>query len=215
MPRPLATGRRKIERTSDPSSAVFLSYASQDTEAAARLAQALRAAGIEVWFGQSELRGGDVWDAAIRRQIKACALFVTIISNNTHARGEGYFRLEWKLAGDRSHLMAADQPFLVPVVVDNVPDADPSVPERFREVQWTKLAQGDTPPAFVERIKRLLEWGVTPSRIAAEPAALADFKTSVPGVATITQIKKWIQPGADLSGYEPVYDGLRLAGVAD
>jgi hypothetical protein len=32
-----------------------------------------------------------------------------IISRNTHARGEGYFRLEWKLAIDRSHLIASDK----------------------------------------------------------------------------------------------------------
>ena len=98
----------------DAKQAVFLSYAKQDAAAAARICDALRAAGIEVWFDQSELRGGDAWDAAIRRQIKSCALMVPIISRNTQERAEGYFRLEWKLAIDRSHLMSADRPFLVP-----------------------------------------------------------------------------------------------------
>ena len=42
----------------DPGKGVFLSYASQDAEAAQNLCNALRAAGIEVWFDQSELRGG-------------------------------------------------------------------------------------------------------------------------------------------------------------
>ena len=42
----------------EPSHAVFLSYASQDAEAAQRICEALRAGGIEVWFDQSELRGG-------------------------------------------------------------------------------------------------------------------------------------------------------------
>jgi len=41
--------------------AVFLSYASQDAEAARRIYDTLRGAGLEVWFDQSELRGGDVW----------------------------------------------------------------------------------------------------------------------------------------------------------
>ena len=86
----------------EPSQAVFLSYASQDAQAAQRIAQALRASGIEVWFDQSELRGGDVWDQSIRRQIRTCALFIPIVSRHTHARAEGYFRLEWKLAVDRS-----------------------------------------------------------------------------------------------------------------
>jgi hypothetical protein len=51
----------------DPGKAVFLSYASQDAEAAQNLCNVLRAAGIEVWFDQSELRGGDAWDASIRK----------------------------------------------------------------------------------------------------------------------------------------------------
>jgi TIR domain-containing protein len=47
---------------SAPAGAVFLSYASQDAEAAKRICDALRSAGIEVWSDQSELRGGDAWD---------------------------------------------------------------------------------------------------------------------------------------------------------
>lgn len=138
------------------SKAVFLSYAAQDAEAAQRLCATLRDAGIEVWFDQSELRGGDAWDAAIRKQIKACALFIPLISANSQARSEGYFRLEWKLAVDRSHLMAADKAFLLPVVVDAIQDHDARVPDKFREVQWTSLVAGDISPAFVERVLRLL-----------------------------------------------------------
>ncbi len=69
--------------------AVFLSYASQDAEIARRIADALRAAGLEVWFDQSELRGGDAWDASIRKRIKDCMLFVPVISKNTESRSEG------------------------------------------------------------------------------------------------------------------------------
>ena len=136
--------------------AVFLSYASQDAEAAQKLCHALRVAGIEVWFDQSELRGGDAWDASIRKQIKNCALFIPVISRNTQARDEGYFRLEWKLAVDRSHLMRANRPFLVPVVIDDISEQDEHVPDRFREVQWTRLPQGADMEAFVEHVHRLL-----------------------------------------------------------
>jgi hypothetical protein len=101
--------------------AVFLSYASQDAEAARRICDALRGAGIEVWFDKSELRGGDAWDRSIREQINECGLFVPVISGNAHARTEGYFRFEWKLAIDRSHRMAPDQAFLLPVVIDDTP----------------------------------------------------------------------------------------------
>jgi hypothetical protein len=141
---------------STPSRAVFLSYASEDASAAQRIAEALRAAGIEVWFDREELRGGDVWDQTIRKQIKACALVIPVISRHTHERREGYFRLEWKLAADRSNLMSATRAFLVPVVIDDTREDDEEVPERIREVHWTRLPAGETPPAFVERVNRLL-----------------------------------------------------------
>jgi TolB-like protein/tetratricopeptide (TPR) repeat protein len=148
--------RDSPNRASTPTGAVFLSYALQDAEAARKICDALRAAGIEVWFDQSALRGGDVWDQTIRRQIRTCALFIPVISKNTHDRDEGYFRLEWKLAVDRCHLMAADKAFLLPVVIDDMRDDDERVPERFRDVQWTRLPAGETPPGFVERVRSLL-----------------------------------------------------------
>jgi TIR domain len=91
---------------SDAGKAVFLSYASQDAQAAGRICDALRASGVEVWFDRSELRGGDTWDALIRRQIKGCYLFAPIISANTQSREEGYFRREWKIAVDRTNSRA-------------------------------------------------------------------------------------------------------------
>ena len=165
--------------------AVFLSYATEDAEAAQRICAALRAASIEVWFDQSELRGGDVWDAAIRNQIKACALFVPLISMHSRARVEGYFRLEWKLAVDRSHLMAAEKPFLVPVVIDGINEADARVPDRFREVQWTRLPGGETPPEFVQRIRRLLVPVEDPfDSPAPRPGTVRQSLSSSSGAAT-------------------------------
>src|SRR5436853_3806656 len=90
--------------------AVFLSYAREDTGAARRIADALRAFGVEVWFDQSELRGGDAWDAKIRKQIRECALFLPVISAVTQSRGEGYFRREWNLGVDRTRDMAHGVP---------------------------------------------------------------------------------------------------------
>ncbi len=162
---------------STPTGAVFLSYASQDAESAQRICAALRSAGVEVWFDQSELRGGDAWDQSIRKQIKTCALFLPVISHTTHDRREGYFRLEWKLAIDRCHLMDAEMAFLLPVVIDDTRDDDERVPERFREVQWTRLPGGVTPAAFVERVWRLLS-----GKLSQEPTAVA--ATRVPAAPT-------------------------------
>jgi hypothetical protein len=95
--------------------AVFLSYASQDADAASRICQTLREAGIEVWLDQSELRGGDAWDAAIRKQIKACALFCRSSRRIRALVPKGISVLNGSLQVDRSHLMAAERAFLLPL----------------------------------------------------------------------------------------------------
>ena len=149
-----------------PLKAVFLSYAHEDADTARRIAEALRGEGIEVWLDESALRGGEAWDASIRRQIRDCALFVPIISARTQARKEGYFRLEWKLADERSHLIAEGEPFVLPVVADGTKERDALVPKSFLNVQWSWLPNGDVPPAFVTRVQRLLG-----AAAVAEPAS--------------------------------------------
>jgi TolB-like protein/Flp pilus assembly protein TadD len=141
---------------SESSQAVFISYASEDAAAAERIATALSSAGIEVWFDKSELRGGDAWDRQIREQIHECRLFMPIISAHTEARIEGYFRREWKLAVDRTHDLSERVAFLIPVVIDSTSEQKADVPEAFRHVQWTRLSGGEIPPAFINRIDRLL-----------------------------------------------------------
>jgi len=142
---------------SEATKAVFLSYAREDAEAAKHIAEALRAFGIEVWFDQNELRGGDSWDTKIRGQIRSCALFIPIVSARTEERSEGYFRREWKLAVDRTHDMSGSRAFIVPVVIDGTDEAGAAVPEEFMRYQWTRLADGAPTPEFVTQVKRLLD----------------------------------------------------------
>ena len=180
-----------VERSA-PHGAVFLSYAHEDAAPARRICEALRAAGVEVWFDQSELRGGDAWDAKIRKQIGACALFVPVISAATEARREGYFRLEWRLAAQRTHMMSEQAAFLVPVVIDTTRDAEADVPGEFRAVQWTRLPAGETSEAFCGRVQALLtgdSGGRTPFsarvRPAGETPALPAKRRYWPGVAAV------------------------------
>ena len=167
---------------SNSTRAVFVSYCSQDAEAAGRIAEALRAAGVEVWLDQSTLRAGDAWDAQIRKQIHDCALFVPLISAHTNARLEGYFRGEWNLATRRLVNRAHDLPFLVPVVIDESREADARVPEEFLRAQWTWLPGGETSPAFVRRIRQLL--GLDPAPLpAAKAAGLVERSAQSSGAA--------------------------------
>jgi TolB-like protein/tetratricopeptide (TPR) repeat protein len=168
-------------RVTAPARAVFLSYASQDADAAARICEALRAAGIEVWFDQSELRGGDVWDQKIRREIRDCALFVPIVSRHTQERLEGYFRREWKLAADRMDDMAVEKRFLLPVVIDGTSEQSAAVPEVFRTLQWTRLPAGEVSPDFCRRVAALL--AQTGAAVYAQPASGPTATASHPGAS--------------------------------
>jgi len=145
-----------VSQTSMPAGAAFLSYASEDKEAAERIATALRSSGVQVWFDKSELRGGDAWDRQIRQQIHDCRLFIAVISAHTEARDEGYFRREWRLAVERAGDMAEGKAFLVPVVIDGTRERSAAVPDRFREVQWTRLPSGHATASFTDRISGIL-----------------------------------------------------------
>ena len=186
---------------SEPPKAVFLSYASQDAEAARRICEALRAAGVAVWFDQSELRGGDAWDQSIRKQIKECALFVPVVSANTQARREGYFRLEWKLADDRTHLMAKGTRFILPICVDDTKDWDAIVPDAFMSVQWTRLPGGNAAGVFAERVKKLL---------AGEVAPVADQRSESGAQSNAGQISALPQENTPRSWSVPAIMGAAL-----
>jgi TolB-like protein len=136
--------------------AVFLSYASQDAEAARRICESLRSGGVEVWFdADGGLEHGDEWDTKIRKQIKECVLFIPIISAHTQARLEGYFRIEWDLAAERARGIASGVPFILPVVIDDTREPEALVPDRFRAVQWTKLPGGVVTPEVKARYLKL------------------------------------------------------------
>jgi TolB-like protein len=139
-----------------PRPTVFLSYASEDRAAAQSIRDALPALGLEAWYDESELNGGDAWDRKIRRQIRECDFFMALVSAQTEARHEGYFRREWRLAVERTLDMADDHTFLLPIVIDNTVQAGARVPERFLSVQWLRLPGGRPTPAFEALCRRLV-----------------------------------------------------------
>ncbi len=139
-----------------PPPSVFLSYASEDRQAAQALRDALQTYGLEVWYDESGLDGGDAWDQKIRRQIRECDFFMPLISAQTDARPEGYFRREWRLAVERTHDMADDHTFLLPIVIDDTTQARARVPEKFLTVQWTRVPGGQATATLEAVCRRLL-----------------------------------------------------------
>lgn len=102
---------------------IFISHASEDHDAAWRLADELTKAGLEVWVDR-RLKPGDDFRDIINFHIRECCAFVAVLSRNTNAEdGPGrWFRDEWYQARDLSRrYTGTDRMFLFPVIVDDSP----------------------------------------------------------------------------------------------
>ena len=138
-----------------PEHAVFISYAREDLPAVQRMKSAMDAAGITTWFDLDRLEGGDDYDRKIRNNIARCSYFMPVISATTQRRHEGYFRREWSYAVDRSRGIAEGAVFILPACIDDTPEADALVPERFQALHITRMPGGEPSPDFVQRLKDL------------------------------------------------------------
>ncbi len=138
-----------------PDNAIFISYAREDLPAVQRLKAAFDAAGLVTWFDLDRLEGGDDYDRKIRANIARCSYFVPVISAATQRRHEAYFRREWSYAVDRARNIADGAVFILPVCIDDTPEADALVPERFKALHVTRLPGGEPPPDFLRRLADL------------------------------------------------------------
>jgi hypothetical protein len=183
---------------------VFISYASEDRAAARLLRDTLLAAGLDVWYDESELGGGDAWDQKLRRQIRDCDYFMPVISATTERRKEGYFRREWRLAAERTLDMADDVLFLLPVVLDETAEVGARVPEKFLSVQWLRAPGGQRTPSLDALVQRLLAGEHTVSvrpPLVARPAMASSGR--VPLSAGPTASVHVAPPSADSSAKPP------------
>ena len=167
------------------------------------LRDALVAHGLEVWYDESELGGGEAWDQKIRRQIRECDYFMPLISARTEARIEGYFRREWRLASGRTLDMADDHLFLLPVVLDDTNTATARVPEKFIGVQWLKVP-GGRPNAALQVLSRKLSTDNVTAPAAVSKAARPIAARREPAVVPVTA--PWIaafprQESGEKAGY--------------
>jgi hypothetical protein len=133
-----------------PENAIFISYARDDLPAVQRLKSALDSAGLITWFDFDRLESGDDYDQKIRANIARCSFFLPIISANTQRRFEGYFRREWSYAVDRSRNIAEGAVFILPVCIDDTPEYEALVPDKFKSLHITRLPGGEPSPEFLQ-----------------------------------------------------------------
>jgi len=88
-------------------------------------------------------------------------------------------------------LISATKAFLLPVAIDDTPDDDEQVPDRFRELQWTRLPAGETFPTFVVRVGQLLSSqlsAATLPRTSAVSGAIPAVGQTVPSSLRINPL---------------------------
>ena len=140
-----------------PVISVFLSYASDDLEAARKIAAKLGAVGVDTWFDKQKLQSGETYNLTIQKAVSQALLFVPVISHNTEQRDDAYFRKEWHWARERlPDFTGTDRPFVLPVVLDQTNALQAKVPEEFRTLQWTHAPAGELPDDFPPRIRDLV-----------------------------------------------------------
>ena len=130
---------------------VFLSYASQDRPVALRIKEMFDQAGVDVWFDQQALEGGDDYRRVIERNIESCTYFIPVISRHTVTEERRFFRLEWTKAIDEARFRPQEFPFIQPVLVDDTTVTAPGIPREFSARHCRRL---EDVPLLVDEAKR-------------------------------------------------------------
>jgi hypothetical protein len=132
---------------------VFISYVREDSLAVRRLADDLKAAGVEVWLDRERLLPGVRWEAAIRQAIRQGSFFIACFSAHYAAREKSYMNEELVIAIDELRQRPSNRTWFLPVLLD--PDTLPQRAigggEYLENLQFVTLHDG-----WDEGVKRLL-----------------------------------------------------------
>ena len=100
---------------------IFVSYASPDLEIARYVVGQLQNAGCLVWFDKEQLQVGENWEEELCKAVEErCGLFLSIISDHTAVRLEGYNIFERNLAAKRREKLVDNAIFYLPLRIDGL-----------------------------------------------------------------------------------------------
>jgi hypothetical protein len=115
----------------------FISYAREDQGEATRLADDLRAHGVEPWVDVERLLPGQNWKYAIRDALRSSTHVVALLSHSSVSK-RGYVQKELKDAIDLLGEFRPDEIFLIPVRLEAVEVHY----EQLREIQHVDIFTG-------------------------------------------------------------------------
>lgn len=114
------------------SAKVFISFAANDRQTAEVICQALEGRGIECWMSTRDIRGGENFQVAIVRAIRAAKVMLFVFSTNSNNSEE--VKKEVALAGQYKL-------YVIPIRVEDVQPNEAFAYE-FATRQWIDLFQG-------------------------------------------------------------------------
>jgi hypothetical protein len=126
---------------------IFLSYAREDAEIAAKLYKDLSRAGHEVWFDKVSLQPGQRWKPEIKKNIRHSKYFVALLSSNSVSK-TGYVQKELHEALEILDEHPESEIYIIPVRVE---DCEPSH-LKLNDINWVDLF-----PSYEEGLERLIQ----------------------------------------------------------
>lgn len=164
----------------------FISYVREDSARVDRIQRLLEGAGVPVWRDRDSLWPGEDWKQKIRQAITDDSLaFIACFSTHSLARAKSGQNEELNLAVDQLRLRRPDQPWLIPVRLDDIeiPDMDIGGGRTLRSIQWVDLIGSDWDDGvgrLIRSVNRILEAaGVTTSTPVMAAAASADHQAQL------------------------------------
>jgi DivIVA domain-containing protein len=148
---------------------VFISYVREDSHQVDRLQQTLQSAGIPVWRDTADLWPGEDWRAKIRRAITDDALvFIACFSRSSLARVKSYQNEELILAVEQMRQRQPEQPWLIPVRLDDceIPDREIGGGVRLSSLQRVNLFGDHSHEGYERLITAILRVLHRPSNAA-------------------------------------------------
>jgi hypothetical protein len=117
-----------------PRARVFISYAREDGDLAARVCQILQKANFHPWFDKESLQGGALWDQNIRTELEDTDFVLVLYTPALLRKTDGYVNREIMLAADRA--LAVRGSFLIPLrTLEIAPDDRIEALAKFNDME--------------------------------------------------------------------------------
>jgi hypothetical protein len=116
----VATPKEAVPIHEEKRPRVFICHASEDNPFAASLYEQLKAAGLEPWLDEENLRGGDKWDEMIQQVIKKEIDYFLVLQSESlqkKTRGKCYINKEINEALEQQKMLPSGSCFIIPLKI--------------------------------------------------------------------------------------------------